>query len=372
LHCWRRPSWPVASEAGGENAGFAELDIRGSLAVASTYGRRGFELFDLTNPIAPAFIANFTGERGRTSFDVKVTPDLTTVFIGTGPGVDIVDIRDPSNITVTGTWKFPPHTPTSTVSSANGRITHAHMIYYYEFDAHRLLFVAPQDGTSVHVLKVEGEPGNVTLTTLARAQPDFAGGPLGPHDMWATFDEALGTHVLYVANGFMGWLAYDIKNPASPQLLGGMINPDTHQGYVHTIQAAWINGKRLVVTVAEVGVNAMRVYDATNMRAPVLLGSWTNDNRNAVYPQHNLQIVNGTLYVAHYGHGVFLFDLTKVSTTPYSGMQMLRPIGHLAVPRSNWDVVVKDGLMYVTAGHEMLVAGYGCNVPGDASLTSTG
>src|SRR3546814_5666969 len=67
------------------------------------------------------------------------------------------------------------------------------------------LFRSPQDGTSLYVLNVGGEPGAITLETLTQLQPDFVGGGLGPHDAWATFDEKAGTHIVYVANGVMGW-----------------------------------------------------------------------------------------------------------------------------------------------------------------------
>jgi hypothetical protein len=347
----------------------AEIDLRDGLAVVSTYGRRGFELVDAADPLGMTVLSTYSHGRG-TSLDVKVTKDRSTVFMGVPQGIDIVDIRDREAPRLIGTWDFPSR---GTAVQPLHPSQNAHMLYLYDVANVTYLFIAGNDNTGVYILRVEGEPGAHWLSYVSNAA-GFPNGPLGPHDLWAHYDERAKGHIVYVANGFMGWLAYNITNPGSPQRVAAMVNPDTHQGYIHTIQAQWVGDRRLVALVSEVGVNAMRVFDATDFGRPIYLGSWTYDNRNPTLLQHNLQIVNGTLYFAHYGQGVFAFDLTTVTTMPLGQVQQLRPVAHYAVGEGDsvWDIVVKDGLLYVGNNVDLRVVGYGCLVPGDAALTSTG
>jgi len=248
------------------------------------------------------------------------------------------------------------------------------------------VFVASNADRGVDILTLDGTPGARTLTLVTSWAPLnglLGGGPLGPHDMWVTYDERLETHVLYAANGFEGWWAADIADPASPRLLGVSLNQDAHQGYTHTIQAAWVGDRRLVATIEEVGANSLKVYDATDLRLPVLLGSWVRDAAHPTWPQHNLQIVDGKLYVAHYTEGLFVFDLTKVPSIPLTGAYRLAPMAHLAGPGATatslirfdnvWDVVIADGIVYTSDTDLGVTAvGFGCLTPGDPLLTSTG
>jgi len=126
-----------------------------------------------------------------------------------------------------------------------------------------------------------------------------------------------------------------------------------------------------VTTISEVGVNAMRVFDATDLSKPIPLGSWTFEYNPASW-QHNLQIANGTLFFSHYENGVFAFDLHDVGTMPFGQTQQLVPIAHYAVASSSWDVIVKDGLLWIGDSNQVHTVGFGCNTPGDALATSTG
>lgn len=337
-----------------------ELDLGEGLAVISTFDAQGFDLVSIRDPLVPKVLAEWSGARGKV-YDVKLAADRSTVFVGVGRGIDIVDVRQPEDPHKTGEWNWPARITA---------FTNAHMLYLYTIDETTYLFVAPNDNSGVWILRVLGEPGAHELEYVAQAAAHL-NGPLGPHDIWVTHDEDLDAHVLYVANGFLGWLAYDASNPTAPTLLGGTPNPDSHQGYIHTIQAAKVGDRRLVATISEVGVNAMRVYDATNLRAPVLLGSWTLESTNPTLYQHNLQMVDGFLFVAHYEHGVFVFDLEALPQLPYTGFQGLRPMAHFD-GNNVWDVALRDGLVYVGDWDRLHVVGFGCLKPGDPRLSSTG
>ncbi|MBI2077939.1 MAG: hypothetical protein HYT80_06150 [Euryarchaeota archaeon] len=356
----------------GKTYGSRELDVHGDLALTTLYGYGGIAVLDLSDPLKPQQLGAI---KAGGELDVKFSPDNLTALVGGGSGIQLIDIRDPANLSMVGEWKFAeaPQPP------RGGALQNAHMIYAANISGQQWVFLAPNSNTGVWILKLEGPPEARKLTYVTQTLP-VEGGPLGPHDMVVQWDADLKTWVLYSADGFHGWTAFDVKDPAKPMPLGGIIRPET--GYTHTIQAAKIGARRIVVTIQEVGVNVMEVYDATNIKAPILLGTWQHE-RAAVNPQHNLNIVAGRLYVAHYGNGVYVFDLNKLGTTPIASE--VKPVAHYGGASTSqdalgfkefYDVVVKDGVVYAasysapTSG--VHVVGDSCLVPGDEKLTTFG
>jgi hypothetical protein len=76
--------------------------------------------------------------------------------------------------------------------------------------------------------------------------------------------------------------------------------------------------------------------------------------------------------MAHYGEGIFVFDLSKLATGV--APQALVPTGHLAAGEGgSWDVVIRDGVVFTSEiGEGLRVLGHGCLTPGDAAASSTG
>lgn len=360
--------------------GSQEIDIHEDmlLMAAGQSGAAGFELWNIGDPLTPYQISNWTETRGK--LDVKFSPDGTTAFVGAGWGIDVVDITDPLLPERASQFQF---SSVPTMPGEAGR--NAHMMYTAEINDESWLFLAPNSNTGVWILKIVGDGPARSLEFVGTTQP-IEGGPLGPHDMYVQYDADLKKWLVYSSDGFHGWEVFDVSDPTNPQLAGGIIRPEG--GYTHTIQAQKINGKRIVVTIAEVGVNVLEVYDASNLQAPILLGVWniatfgTPNPAGLAFPQHNFNLVDGKMYLAHYGSGIFVFDLAELSGTPVVGTSELRPIAHYASAQTQslptsfnefWDVVVKDGLVYgsnrVTGVH---VVGFGCLDAGDAGLTSDG
>lgn len=344
-----------------------ELDILGDLMIGHIYGDPGgITTVDISDPLSPRWIG--TGRiEGRFSYDAKITDDGTTAVVGIDDGlryagIALFDIRDPAKPKLMSEW----------MSDRPGALQNGHMLYTQNIDGTDWVFLAPNDSTGVWILKIVGPPGNreieyVTNTLLVE------GGPLGPHDMYIGFDEDLETWVLYAADGYEGWLAYDIGDPATPQFIGGFLHPST--GYTHTIQAGKVAGRRIVATVEEVGANFLKIYDATDILRPVLLGVWSSSSV-PVASQHNLQIVRDHLYVAHYGSGIFIFDLKPLAKAAEPVTSDIEPVAQYRPQSSSfWDVVLKDGLVYggrFGAGGGFDVFAFGCIPAGHRAYTSTG
>jgi hypothetical protein len=352
----------------------AEIDISGDLLIWARYGAGGFEIVNISNPLEPRLIASFAESGG--ALDVKFSPDNTTVFLGRRGGIAIVDIRDLENPVETGMWRFPTMPPPPSASQ------NAHMLFTKRIAGSDWLFLAPNSNTGIWIFKIEGEPGAVKLTKVAQTLP-IQGSELGPHDMFVGKDAISGDYILYSADGFEGWSAWNVNNPASPMILTRVLLADPYQGYTHTVQAAKIGDRRIVATIQEVGHNALKIYDATNINAPLLLGTWkASDTADPAAPQHNLNIVGDKLYVAHYNRGFYIFNLSALPALPLTGFHMLQPMAHWTRNTNVnqgalgfngvWEVALKDGVLYASDVNQLRVIGFGCNTVGDPTLTSVG
>jgi hypothetical protein len=140
----------------------------------------------------------------------------------------------------------------------------------------------------------------------------------------------------------------------------------------------------LVATIGEVGVNIFKVYDATNLRVPLLLSVYqASPGQGSTAPEHNFNMVGGKLYLSYYSLGMYIFDLTKLSGTPGVGTSEMQPIAHWGNNGETppgptqftgiWDTVLKDGIIYLSdISGGLIVVGFGCNDAPNPALTSRG
>jgi hypothetical protein len=359
-----------------EHAEYGELDVSNHLLLAARAQPSGFDIYDVHDPLRPVPVGEYQDEKNQGSRDIKFSPDNTTAFVATGARyIDIVDIRDPTNPIRIGKFDLPN-------PQVRGPNLDAHMIYAKRIGGANWLFVATLSDTGVWILKIEGGPGSYSLKFVTRTLP-VEGGVLGPHDMWVNWDPILRKPLLYAADGTEGWSAWEVSDPSSPQLLVRVPNADPNQEYTHTIQAAFVGQRRIVATIGEVGANALKVYDATNLQLPLLLGSWqAAPGTDHTSPQHNFNIVNGYLIMAHYSRGVYVFNLSRMPGVPLTGLAQLRPMAHFEAGNAIatgpiawqrfWDAIVEQGVVYASDATNLRVLGFGCLHPGLAGETSNG
>lgn len=371
-----------------EEAGIhGEIDIRGNLLLHARYAQGGFEMVDISNPSYPIDLGAFdyNGADDGDALDVKFSPDNATALVGLGSGILMVDVRDTANPRVVGQWNFTD--ATIATDPAPRVFQNAHMFYTARIDGVDWVFLAPNTNTGVWMLRLEGTPDARTLTYVTQTLP-VEGGPLGPHDIFVTKDEMDGNWYLYSADGFHGWTAFNVNDPANPMFAGGIANP-AEGAYTHTVQTQWVNGRRLVASIGEIGANALRVYDATVLTAPVFLGAWQADpgagspeqaGDGSAAAEHNFNIVGGKLFLSYYNYGMYVIDLNALSGLPGVGTAELTPVAHYGNNGEAgggtvniWDTVIKDGILYlgdIQGG--LVVIGYGCHAVPDPMLTSTG
>jgi hypothetical protein len=353
------------------------IDVRGDLMIVTRDQLGGLEVVDVSDPAKPRWIASFE-EMEPPSLELKWMPDGKGAVVGNMDSVVVVDLSDPANPRLASTWKYP--TP--------GMNANVHTLATKRIAEEDWLFIATNDDKGVHVLRFEGAPANRTVEYVTSFAPfPLTGGPLGPHDMSVIDDEITGKPILYVANGFEGWLAADVSDPARPKALGGLVNADPGQGYTHTVRAQKIGERRIVVTDAEVGVNAVKVFDATDLSRPLLLAEWRADATRPNLPEHLIQLLDGRLYLAHFEKGLYVFDLRPLGSTPLLETTKLAPVARYVPPdprethsqeeqllgfQNVWDVSVNRGVIFANdVARGVVSLGYGCLAPGDAKATAS-
>ncbi|HUR26355.1 MAG TPA: hypothetical protein VM327_10125 [Candidatus Thermoplasmatota archaeon] len=363
------------TEFDGES-GPQEIDVAGDLLLAAR--DMGFSTVDVSNPLLPVVMGHYGDAAGM--LDVKFTPDNLTALVGSYDNIDLVDVRDPAEPRQVGRWTFDQvESPPSGVPGQN-----AHMVFPARIAGEDWVFLAPQSSTGVWVLKLTGTPDERSLEFVTTTMP-IQGGQSGPHDIFVQYDELLQTWILYTADAFLGWTAFDVSDPANPELMVAVPNADFSG--THSVQAALVGGRRIVATTTEFGMNALKFWDATDLARPVQVGYWTHELGPGIYDhQHNINIVEGRLYMAHYALGLYVFDLTLLPASP-AGALSIQPVAHYAKLQETglgaganggfWDLVLHEGLLYagVYSGgvqQGLHVIGYGCLTPGDPLQTSVG
>lgn len=347
-----------------------ELDFFGPWAVEGYYNHEGFSLVNLTDPLEPEEVSFVRLNTGSATYDVKFSDDGQHVYVGLKDRIVTVDVRDPYDPVVRHTLRHPPN--------YGGQ---AHMLGVVALSGTEYVFAVPSiSGTGVLVAKRVGANETAALevvTVYASTAPSpYLPQALAPHDVYTTWDPVENQTLLYAANGFNGWVVMSIDDPENPKTLATVAAP---QGtppqslaptYYHSINAKWIGDRRIVATSAEVGYNTIKVFDATDFSNIELLGQWVYDANNPTNMEHNLQIVNGTLFAAHYGQGVFVFDLRDFAA---GDAATLAPTAHFQPEEGGliWDVVVRNGVVFVSDIPQGLhVLGYGCFEAGTEALTS--
>lgn len=356
-----------------ESGAHGEIDVRGDLAVAARYQSGGLEVLDLSDPTNLTLLSTLEIE-DSIALDVKWTPDGDGAIIGDRAKVHLVDLTDPANPVLRSTFHY----------EGNATRAQAHMVTPWKFeDGSEYVYVATQVGRQP-LLVLERDGWNLSLAGQYAFSPVLASdAALGQHDMTVYHDELLDKPLLFVAEGTLGWSAADLSDPANPVRIGGTLSPEPGVGYTHTVRVEYVDGKRIVATISEVGANTLKVYDATNLEAPVLLARWNADATRPHMPQHNIQLKDGMLYLAHYTEGIYVFNITGVMQgPPLVGTLEMEPMARFAVENPQdggalgfanvWDVVVSKGIVYVNdMSHGLTSVGFGCLQAGDVEATAT-
>jgi hypothetical protein len=170
-----------------------------------------------------------------------------------------------------------------------------------------------------------------------------------------------------------GFIALDLSDPTNPEFLGNTTYPANADGDAHS--SNYDDDRQLLFTAdedfcknsgpeTEKGFGYLRVYDYSDLAAPVQVGEYrtpnslgTDDQAAGDYVIHNPFLDGQTLYVSWYSDGVRVLDVSN-PTAPAEVAHFVPPAvknpvqpsqrGVLTNTAQVWGVVVDDGLVYAS------------------------
>lgn len=375
----------------GAPVAWGEADTHEGLAVvAHAWPTAGLATVDITDPTTPTLLDHYDTGVGYGA-DVKLSSDGTIAVLSvqahaefagqndpTG-GPDLLSAEDPlAGATAMGLHLYDVSDPTEItfLSSVPVYPYGIHMAYVHEIAGEEYVF-AVHNLEGIGVWRLVREPTVHLEFVTDVLRPDGPDGPgvNGPHDVTVLDDPALGAPLLYVADAYHGLIVYDVSDPAMPETLGTWVNDD-NRWYAHTVQAEVLDdGTRRIVMVPEVFsdaeatlVSPLWILDGTDLSAITLQATWNAPGDHGAeelrYSVHNLQLVGGTIVLAHYHGGVWVLDVatdpdgtTNVTALgyhlpandpgrPMSGIY--EGVYHMMDAPTVWDVVVDNGIVWAT------------------------
>lgn len=227
----------------------------------------GLYIVDVTAPTNPLLVATINTVPG---FDVKVWQNYGYTVNGSGTGLGgIIDLTNPTDPEVVGSF------PSS------------HNIF---IDSKGYMYL-DTGNFQLRIFNLNPDPTNPTLV--------WTGGPSDGHD--AT---VIG-NLLYDFSGFGGTNIYDVTNPASPQLLGGITAP-----FVSFHHSGWPtedgNFLFLCNELAIKGDPDLTVWDIRDLNNPKFVTE-INDEQNNI---HNLYIIGDYAFTSYYNAGFRIYDVS--------------------------------------------------------------
>jgi hypothetical protein len=346
-----------------EDSKLGEMDVKGDIAAVAVQEPVGGVLFfDVSDPSKPRFLSRYVHaacalgdncgayvemmEDGRSALlalqQTDLMPGLVTGYSGQGPGVAVIDLRDPAKPVLSQEY----HTV-----SVQGIHTARSFVIKDGPAAGEYAFLI-QNGVGTEITRVVDTPAGKQLVHLSNVPIADSTNITSTHDTFIQTDPTDGKTYLYTAGGFTyGFRVYDVSNPATPLPVANWdITPQCRNDwYAHTIDVTTFKGRRIVTMPAEAfdfGAQAdageecgtasgngdrpgpLWIVDATDFSKlateqdsvedikakseAALITTWTNPAGRAAgqltFSPHNQQIVGDKIFLSHYHGGIFVLD----------------------------------------------------------------
>lgn len=282
--CRAPADWAVTGQVGGPTTAIA---VQGSTAYAGV----GYRLlaYDVTDPAAPRLLGTTAS---FADFVLGVAIAGTRAYVAAGSsGLHVVDISDPSRMSLLGSWDSP--------GSAEG---------------------VAISGSTAYL--ADGPFGLRALDVSDPARPR----PLGSaFDTKFAFDVALGGGFAFVAAAGAGLLVADVGDPSRPVEVATLAT----EGFARSVV---LSGTTAFVAAQWGGVRVVSVSDPVRPRevGSVALPSWA----------FGVAVSGSTLYVADGSQGLRVLDVSSPAAP--------REVGAFPITWAHTGgVVVADGRAYV-------------------------
>lgn len=259
-------------------------------------------------------------------------PILEPDYTPSGPGVWLFDLADPTQPVFADQFIIPTAplgTHSITAGDLDGKQVLAAGIVNLVSAISNFWFFEVVDG-SLELGGVYQEPANEGNAPLLN----------GHNDAWMQVHPVTGQHLAYLANWNQGMAIIDISDMSDPQPVGRYHdNPSPNAdlqttsgtGSVHEafpLDTTWDGrhytfiGQEILTHPADTPSGWIRVLDTTDPSDPHVVGEWTLPEdvewgESLVWSTHYLDVVDRTLFVAHYHAGVWAIDMRGVPDDPH-------------------------------------------------------
>jgi hypothetical protein len=167
---------------------------------------------------------------------------------------------------------------------------------------------------SIEILRWQG--GQLTRVGSYDA-PEKSGSDFA-HDITVVDD---GDQVLLLGAYYDHATIADLSDPAQPRPLGAfsLTGNGIEGSDVHTVMMQRVGDRRILVTSPELGGGGeMLTLDATDPGHITLIGRWGlpgwDERSGAEWSPHNVNLLDGKAYLAHYHGGAWVLDISSEAT----------------------------------------------------------
>ncbi|MEM1041554.1 MAG: choice-of-anchor B family protein [Bacteroidota bacterium] len=228
-------------QPGVSSGGSHNILVKGDyLYVIGGRSPGGLRIYSLADPAAPAFAGGIAGTDGQTYYhDIDIVGEVLYAAAIYDQGIDILDISDKANPTVTANFQY------AAVNQG------AHNICATEDGSH--LFVGDEIGSERHTRGFDvRDPFDVEQVSTIIINPN----PSQPvHNCYVRDD------LLYIAAYADGVRVYDVSDPGDPEAVGAY---DTYLGTETGFRGAWtiypyLPSGKLIVSDKDTGLYVLRL-----------------------------------------------------------------------------------------------------------------
>lgn len=325
---------PASSEPSDERTStdtlrlFSEVAVEGALEV-STQGNYayvatgdGLAIVDWHDPLRPDVVGSMTAaEPAGGILDAKVEGDLVSLASNDGPGITLVNVRDPTNPIEIGFVNVGHHIHNSFLADGYAYLT-VNESGDAAFSEARTTIVDVRDPAAPHV---------VGQYRLKDDFPEFALGGVSPcHDIYVQDD------LLYQAFWDAGVIIADVSDPTDPKLVTQFGNAPlaaepgfdaerylTLPGNAHYVQPSpagdlvYVGAETFPGSFVETpdgdDYGGITVFDISDVTDPQQLAHIDPPTVDAFRTSHNFDVTANTLHASWYNGGVTVHDVTDPS-----------------------------------------------------------
>lgn len=335
--------------------GNAEVTYHDGYAYVATLGdTSGFVIVDVTEPLLPEVVGRYSNPNVY-SPDVKVTSDGKYAILSSHPGTTLASVLPPqTNVLPT---RLPDPTAYAEENHATGvtlvDVTDktdpqfaafylaepdgTHNTEYAKIDGRDLIFAV--DRNKVQVLEITDTPTGVELVPIAtitaddKWRDDLPGAvgtanpgaylPPGSHDVVYQKHPVTGDELVYIAFGSAGSYIYNVNDPTAPSMVSNWRGLPADSSYYHYTMPLdiMIDERHITLVAPEIynsgeSTGTIAVLDTTNPREPQELGVWMLPGDDLFieehyrFSPHNMDVVDGKVFLANYHAGVWVLDFT--------------------------------------------------------------